>query len=245
MPHEYIFYSHPRFIAKSSLKIVNDEFRHLLRVLRKNVGDQITVVDGTGNVYRSCVKEIGEKEAVCEIITVSRSSREPFVDITLAQALLKGKNFDLVVEKGTELGVNKIIPVISENVIRNSVNMRRLNEIARNSMKQCARAYLPEIKYPVKFTDLIVDQGSYDIKLMPFERGERKTINTVIAEGEFRKYLKRALILTGPEGGFTTEEVKLAEKHNFIPVYLGPRRLRAETASIVAVTLLLAIFEEL
>lgn len=234
--HEEFFYSEPNNISTSHLKIVDDEALHISKVLRKSVGDFIFVVDGVGNTYQSKISEIKKTDILCEIISVQKNINEPSIEVTLAFSLLKNPSrIDFIIEKCTELGVTKFIPVITQRTISKTFKFNRLKQITISAMKQSGRSRLPEIEEIKYFNEFVNSSDNYDLKLIPHEQTEiTKNIRNEISA---QKNLKRVLICIGPEGGFTDEEILLAEKNNFKTTSLGKRRLRAETAAIASVAL--------
>jgi len=227
------FYVAPQNVQEKVLTINGDEHKHLSRVLRKKVADIILAVDGTGNTYEVEIATITHLAAQCRILRSFFRLYEPDVTVTLAQAILKNPaKFDFLVEKTTELGVCQIIPMMTERVVAKSAKVERWQHIALAAMKQSCRSVLPKIFPLSKFDDVLSCSKEFELKLIPHEQTEStQFISSVIEQDERAKSI---LLLIGPEGGFTDDEVKKAILHGFIPVSLGKRRLRAETAGIVA-----------
>jgi 16S rRNA (uracil1498-N3)-methyltransferase len=228
-----VFYAEQTNIRDPHVRIAGDEARHLSRVLRKKVGDHILVTDGLGNTYEVIIRSVGPVEADCEILHREEYANEPRVDVTLAVSLLKNPGrFDFLVEKSTELGVRSIIPMVCERTVRPHENHDRLVKIAVSAMKQSGRAYLPKIFIRTPFSALVGHAGQYDLKLIPHEKTEQSHfIETVL---QHHTAARSMLIMIGPEGGFSDKELAEASAHSFIPISLGPRRLRAETAALSA-----------
>ena len=228
------FYTIPQLISASSLVVTGDEFKHLHKVHRKKVGDTIFVVDGMGILYQGVIQRIDHKQAECSIVRSSRPEREPDVDITLAVALLRNPSrFDLLVEKTVELGVKTIVPLKTKYAIPSKAKRERWTHLAIAAMKQSGRAFLPEVK-PLTTFDRIL-QHNADLKLIAHEKLD--TEHSIPSVLETQSLARSILVLIGPEGGFSEEELELAASHRCIPVSLGPRRLRTETAGIIAVAL--------
>ncbi|MBX2992681.1 MAG: 16S rRNA (uracil(1498)-N(3))-methyltransferase [Bacteroidetes bacterium] len=222
------FYTHPSNISSGLLTIDGEEFLHLTHVMRKKAGDDITVVDGNGNAYRSTISEVSKRSAQCAIRQHIPRLHEPTVDVTLAVGILKNPSrFDVLVEKATELGVNRIVPLLSERTIPRHAKTDRWQKIAIAAMKQSGRCVLPRIDPLVSFNDFIGTQ-TVGTKLIAHE----KTDVAIRTAG----FASSIVILIGPEGGFTDEEVSAALHHSFSLMSLGARRLRTETAAIVAVS---------
>lgn len=225
--------------TKRTVTLTADEARHLREVLRLKPGDEVSVFDGAGKEYRARVvqarREIAELELAEEIGTARPESP---LHITLAVALLKGEKFDLVVQKTTELGVNKIVPLITRYAdikLRDesdaSKRVTRWQRIALEAAKQCGRAVVPEVSLPVTLASLL--DGNC---LLFSERGGHglRQIDTDFVTA-----------IIGSEGGWSDEELEQARSAGAQIITLGGRILRAETAAITAAALLQHRFGDL
>lgn len=232
------FYTPPEFIKTDIITIGEDEFNHLVHVMRKKNGDLIMVVDGKGNAYEAIILDIHKKQAEAKILKKHKNHNEPDIKLTLAVALLKNPSkYDFLVEKTVEIGVSEIVPIFTERTIPKHAKTERWQKLAIAAMKQCGRAFLPKITEPVNFNDLIANSGTSSEKIILHNNNSKyksHTFNSLLT-----KKFKDSLILIGPEGGFTDEEVEFAVNSGFHIVSLGTRRLRTETAAIVASTILL------
>jgi 16S rRNA (uracil1498-N3)-methyltransferase len=231
MSQEY-FYIEPGSINGSVVMLSGDEAKHVSRVLRKEPGELIWVSDGNGCVYETLIRSIYPYGVECEIMKAHPRMHEPDVDLTLAVGLLKNPSrMDWIIEKGTELGVSHFLPLITRYTIAQSVKEERWRNIALAAMKQCGRCVLPKIFPPMKLKDALDLTAPNDVKLIPFEKTER-----VLFIGEVMKRYapKSAVIFIGPEGGFSDDEIVAAEQAGCMQVSLGPRRLRTETAAVIA-----------
>ncbi len=235
MQEEYFFVESTQIFSKY-LILENDEAKHISRVLRKSIGDSIWVVDGKENAYKTVISKIDKSLVECEIVSKHQKQNEPKIEITLAFSILKNPaRNDLIIEKCTELGVKYFIPTISQRTISNKAKQSRWEQIALSSMKQSGRCWLPEIKQLSNFKELISSAKNYDLKIIPHEK---ISDNINIPELKIKHHnLKSVLIIIGPEGGFTEDEIQFAEENNFNAVSLGNRRLRSETAAIASVTI--------
>ncbi len=229
------FYIPADHIIDQHIAIVGEEAKHIARVLRKQPGDMIWVVDGKGKAYEAVIRLITLDMVECEILYEHHHHHEPDIEVTLAVAQLKNPSrMDWIIEKGTELGVRTFIPLHTTRTIAKSAKEDRWNNIALAAMKQSGRCILPKILPPTEFDIVIANSTHYDIKLIPYERTDHVLF---ISEAmKHRKPPRSALIVIGPEGGFTDEEVMQAEKAGCMQVSLGRRRLRTETAAIIAVS---------
>ena len=248
MRHREFFYTEPKNISHDTLEIKGDELRHLVRVVRKKVRDVIEVVDGQGNLYTAVLSKISKQSAQGEIQKRTRYAGEPNFQLTLAQAIPKGNRFDLVVEKGTEIGVSTFFPLLCEHSIVEGTASRlsRWRKVAIAAMKQSTRSVLPEIIPAQTVHDVIRKKGLLKLGLIA-ESGDRaRSLYEIIAELKQKSIqLKSAIVLIGPEGGFSANEVDFALENGFHKFTLGRRRLRSETAGIAASAILMELVGEM
>jgi len=244
--HWESFFTEPKNISDKELIISGNEAHHLSRVMRRNKGDIIWVVDGQGGVYEAEIIEKEKKRVRCEILSKRRRIGEPVVSLTLAQAVLKGERFELLIQKAVEIGVGRIIPMISERtIVKPGKNKKaRWTNIARSAMKQCGRSILPEITEPIPLKKVLSQGINCSYRFIAHAHKNSKSLQHYFTESADLSH-KKVLIVVGPEGGFTEEEVTMAEDQGFITISLGPRRLRAETAGIVLTALVLFQLGEL
>jgi 16S rRNA (uracil1498-N3)-methyltransferase len=227
------FYTPPSLIKSRLLSIQGEELHHLSKVLRKKVGETIVVVDGKEHAYKAVLESITRSSADCKILETIHHFNEPDIEVKLAFALLKNPSrMDFLVEKCTELGVREFIPMRTERAIVPRVHTERLQKIALSAMKQCGRCFLPLIHSPMDFDEVLTYLASCETKLITHEQAEE-----MIAVDN---RLETVGVLIGAEGGFTNGEVQAAVESGFKPVWLGPRRLRSETAAVAVLSLLLS-----
>jgi 16S rRNA (uracil1498-N3)-methyltransferase len=228
-------YVPPDRIVRDEVAFPSEEVRHLVFVLRKKKGDRVWAVDGLGNAYEVELVRISKKEAIGRILRTENNVGESPTDVTLAAGVLKGERFDWLVEKATELGVRSIVPFLSEGtVVRpNSQRIRRWRNIALAAMKQSGRSMLPEIKDFHQLEGVIRISAGFDLRIMAHPGPGSAALSEIL--GKLPDPPKSVLLLVGPEGGFVPNEVRLLEENGFVPVSLGPRRLRSETAGVVLV----------
>jgi 16S rRNA (uracil1498-N3)-methyltransferase len=224
--------------AKHTVTLTADEARHLREVLRLQPGDEVSVFDGEGKEYRARVIQARRESAALELVEEIATARpESPLQITLAVALLKGEKFDLVVQKATELGVNKIVPLITRYAdikLRDESDagkrVARWQRIALEAAKQSGRAVVPEVNLPVVFASLIAGNC-----LLFSERG-----------GHGLKQIENPITaIIGSEGGWSDEELDQARAAGAQIITLGGRIMRAETAAITAAALLQHRFGDL
>jgi 16S rRNA (uracil1498-N3)-methyltransferase len=229
------FYVKLEDVTSHGLTLRGDESKHLVRVLRKNVGDRIFVTDGNEMMYEAVIAEIGKTDTRCSIAAIHRRYNEPSLDVTIGVSLLKNPaRFDYLVEKITELGVRTILPISCERTISRSQKHERLEKIALSAMKQCGRSWLPRIQPLQSFECLIENSQHYQLKFIFHETSDSS--HTVASELKLHEDIHSLLIVVGPEGGFTEEETTHAVHAGFKSISLGTRRLRTETAAVVAVS---------
>lgn len=230
------FFTPPEQIVDDQLSLSGEELAHAVRVLRHREGDVVHVVDGAGGWYAARLEFISRDEATCQILERKRDVGESSYQLTIAFSPLKSPSrLETLVEKVSELGVRRLLPIWSERTERARIRKDRLERVALAAMKQCGRSRIVEIEEPISFADLIVDP-TFETKLICHEQtSSSRLISSVINDGT----ADSMVIAIGPEGGFTDEEVGSATSAGFHVVSLGERRLRAETAGIVAATAML------
>ncbi|MCU0453225.1 MAG: 16S rRNA (uracil(1498)-N(3))-methyltransferase [Bacteroidetes bacterium] len=228
------FFVLPQDVHGSTLVLRGEEHRHLARSLRKRIGDPILATDGEDNLFEAVITSLGRDEAQCDVVQTHLRKNEARVSLTLAVSLLRNPaRFDFLVEKATELGVRAIIPLQCERTIGRQDRHDRYAKIALAAMKQSGRCYLPKIFPVTSFEAVVAHAEDHALRLMPHERTEQSQfIGSLIKHHESAK---TGLVLVGPEGGFSDRELQLAASHAVVPVSLGPRRLRSETAAMVSV----------
>ena len=229
------FFVDPKDVHGRVALVRGDEFKHLSRVLRKKEGEHVVLVDGEDHAFEAVIHSMDASHAECEILDVKHRVNEPKIDVTLAVSLLRNPaRFDFLIEKVTELGVRTIVPMLCERTIPRSEKHTRFEKIALSAMKQCGRSYLPKVHPLTSLASLLDHADEYALRLIPHEKTEQSHfIGSVL---QHHSQVSSALIVVGPEGGFSEEEMRLASKKGFVPISLGPRRLRAETAAISAVS---------
>ena len=232
------FFIHPRDITGETAQLKGPEAHHLRTVLRLSPGDPIIFFDGTGARYQARIERILKDRVTVTIIGQSQDLPQK-VRLHLGQALLRGQKMDLILQKATELGVDAIWPFYSEHGIHKPLKdaqMERWQRIVLEACKQCDRAAPPEIYDAREISELMAAPPPCDARLIFWEHETRQTLTEVLS-GQ-NKNCRSVFFLLGPEGGFSEAEVACAQKEGFIPVSLGKRILRAETATIAATAIL-------
>ena len=231
-----IFYSSD--IEGSIARLDAEESGHCVRVLRHRTGDDITVVDGLGNMFHCRLVDDSPNGAAAHVLEkVPGWNAHPY---SLNMAVCPTKNIDRYewfCEKATEIGVDVITPIIGERSERRIFKPERCRKIVLSAMKQSLKAKLPQVLEPVSFKDFL-DQEIPGLKMICYcfeEEEQRKSIKDVLNEYAFEGHIPKITILIGPEGDFSPSEAQAAIAEGFIPVHLGPSRLRTETAAVTAV----------
>lgn len=223
-------------------EIRDDDVRHINKVLRLKPGDNIILFDNVGNEYKSVILNIGKQVVETRIVSKWNVNRESPVNITLMQALTKGDKMDLIVQKATELGVQRIVPVVTErSEVRNTRKIDRWQKIADESIKQCARNKSP-IVLGEQIFEHAVDKYSSDLNILFYEKHDQTNLNDLEKKNLSPGSIS---ILIGPEGGFTESEVSYARNSGYTILNLGPRILRSETTSIVTLAIIQHIFGDI
>ena len=232
----------PRFpIAENQINnneavITGPDYKHIVKVLRLGAGDQITLFDTSSTEYYGKIREIGKRDIFIEILQSKKVNTDSPIEITLLQGLPKGDKMDYIIEKATELGVSRIVPVITQrSQVGERDRKKRWERIAVEASKQCGRTKPTLIENTLNFDEAIKNYAQRELAVMLH----------VDCEDTVKNHLKKSLqtpqdiiIFIGPEGGFSENEVLFGIEWGFISLGLGPRILRTETASITVLSVL-------
>ena len=217
---------------------------HQIRdVLRMKAGENIIVLDNTGDEYTVSLIEIDRRNVVGEVIEKRRSESEPRTQITLCQSLLSREKFEWVLQKCTEVGVSCFVPIVTErSIIRRPQTitpqkMSRCQNIITEAAEQSGRARIPALESPLLFTDVQARLAGFDCCLVGSVAGNRSSLRQILES--VKKESAHVALLIGPEGGFTEKEIADACGRGAKAFSLGKRILRTETAAIVASALIL------
>jgi len=226
------FYAPPAAVTPPTLTIGGEEFTHLTHVMRMREGDALRVVDGAGHAYDALITSIGRREAACRITAAHERLHEPARALTLGAGMLKNPSrFDYLVEKAVELGVSRIVPLITERTIPRQGKRERWQKLCVAAMKQSGRCVLPRVDEPLPFGSFITTCGA-SLNLIPHQDATQPLAAALTDRSG------GVALCIGPEGGFSDAEIDAARAAGFQPVSLGARRLRTETAAVVACALL-------
>lgn len=205
-----------------------NESRHILKVLRKNKGDNINITNGLGLIFKAKISSLNPNKCEVSILEVSHKKHKGY-KLHMAVAPTKLNNrFEWFIEKATEIGVDIITPVFCTHSERKRTKEERFKKILNAAAKQAQRSYFPVLKKPMHFKDFIDNKSEEICFIAHCHNSPKQALKHLIPNK------KDLLILIGPEGDFSPEEIKMAHDKGFQSVSLGNNRLRTETAAIVA-----------
>lgn len=205
-----------------------EESKHIVKVLRKKESDKIILTNGLGYLFKSEIISASEKK--CEIRITNVQFYEPtsyHIHVAVAPTKMNDR-LEWFLEKATEIGIHEITPIICDNSERKVYKIDRAEKIVQSAIKQSLQFYLPKINEPISYSQFVKKTIDGQKFIAHCEEIERKAFQNEIKPNE------KITILIGPEGDFSTKEIKLAIENQFIPVTLGNTRLRTETAALVA-----------
>jgi 16S rRNA (uracil1498-N3)-methyltransferase len=243
------FYAAPYTFTETSVRLEADEAHHLTRVLRLGAGARVFVFDGEGAEYECEVARVAKHEVDLNLLRRLDDVVESPLRLTLAQSLIKGDKFDWVIQKTTELGVTRIVPLVTDHSDvkraeeRAEQRLLRWRRISLEALKQCGRRKLVEICEPAAFDDFC-ESAAQEACLIFSERAKREGESLAQASAKFGGVNQLSLCVAS-EGGWSERELRKAEDCRVISVSLGSRILRTETAAIAAVTLAQYVFGDL
>ncbi|MGB3774086.1 MAG: 16S rRNA (uracil(1498)-N(3))-methyltransferase [Leeuwenhoekiella sp.] len=208
-----------------------DESKHIVKVLRKKEGDILDFTDGKGNFYKAEIVNASPSNCQVRILNVlAQDAMRYCLHLAVAPTKLNDR-YETFLEKATEIGITEITPIICDHSERKIIKPERYERILQSAMKQSLKAHLPKLNDAISFKDFMEQQGhDHELKFIAHCEEEK----TRFSLKQKLKSVTNVLILIGPEGDFSTEEINLALSKKFQPVTLGESRLRTETAAIVA-----------
>ena len=239
------FFTPKELINGDVAKIIGDDVKHIYKVLRISEGEKVTLNNCEGIEYLGKVTSVSKQEVLIEILEKLELNNETDIKIYLFQGLPKSQKMDLIVQKGTELGITEFIPIITHRV---DVKLKgefkkldRLNRIALEAAKQSKRSIIPKVSEPIEFEEVLERINSLDLLIVPYENANNFGIKTLI--NKLRKEniidnVKSVGIFVGPEGGIEEYEIERLKDKGAHIVTLGKRILRTETAGFVATSLI-------
>jgi 16S rRNA (uracil1498-N3)-methyltransferase len=231
------FFVPPEWIHGDTVTLEDAVAHQIRNVLRMRPGARVVVLDNAGSEYEIELAAVGKSEVRGIVVEERPVWGEPEAAITLYQCLLKKDNFEWVLQKCTEIGVSRFVPVMSQRTVVQGVKANKIarwERIITEAAEQSGRGRVPELTEPVAFEQAINEARAFERVLIPWEQASARGLRDVLESDT-----KQIAIYIGPEGGFDAGEIALAEGAGAIPVTLGPRILRAETAAVVVSALTL------
>ena len=237
------FFVEPDKVADDIIYIDTDDVNHIRRVLRMDVGSRITICDSCGIDYEAEINSMSDKQIICSIIQQHKSDSEPEIEVVLYQGIPKASKMEYIIQKTTELGINKIVPVCMSRCVSKIENNKdadkktaRWQKIAEAAAKQSGRGIIPEIGKPIEFAQAVLELGELDKAFAPYECEQANTIKNEI---KGVKGSTKVGFIIGPEGGFAQSEISLLKETGIPCVTLGKRILRTETAGEAVLAMLM------
>lgn len=229
----------PRFFVPTenfeddTVKITGEDAYHIARALRMAVGDEVTVADMQGRQHTCRLTKIRDEACECEILKTEEGNTESPAEITLYMGYPKGDKLETVVQKSVELGACRIVPFESSRCVKKPKSEKiekqnaRLQRIAEEAAKQCGRSRLPVVAQPISYAEALREAAGAELALFCYEGDGTLSLKTALGDASGKKTISA---MVGCEGGFSENEAEQARAAGLIPVNLGPRILRCETA---------------
>lgn len=240
------FFVEAKQVEGERVRITGPDVHHARQVLRIRPGEEILISDKTGKDFRCIVRHLTEQEISADILCREKN-RELSSSLVLYQSLVKGEKMEWIIQKAVELGVSRIVPVLSENTIvklekkKEENRRRRWQAIAESAAKQSKRSIIPEVALVLTLEEAFLEAKNMSLALFAYEHeeGMKKT-----AENLQRADIGQEIaVFIGPEGGYSREEARLSREYGILPVSLGKRILRAETAGLALLSVLMMYLE--
>ena len=229
--------------------VIREDAHHILHVLRKEIGDCLTVCDGCGQDYECEIVSASADQVICRILEQHMAATEPEIQLTLFQGLPKAEKMEWLLQKGVEIGIYDFIPVMTGRSVvkldgkKADSKLVRWNKITQSAAKQSGRGLLPEVKNVVSVEQAIKTFDKYDLILVLYEEDRGRSLKEILRT---QKTMPRKIALwIGPEGGFDPAEITLLTNAGAVTAGLGPRILRTETAGMTAATIVLYEYDQM
>lgn len=237
------FFTARENISNNTIIIDSEDAKHIKKVLRLKLGDEITVCDGRGIDYTAIIRETENNRILCDIKDSRKCNTEPNINVTLYQGIPKSTKMDYIIQKTTELGIKRIVPAILsrcvvklENSTAEKKKVERWQKISYEAAKQSGRGVVPEIAMPMHIDDIIEELKDYDLCFVPYECEQESRLRDLIENaGE----VKNVAFLVGPEGGIDITEIEKLKLAGIKTITLGKRILRTETAGEAVLAMLM------
>lgn len=218
------------------------ELKHMSRVLRLGIGDNVAIFDGEGTEYEVIITETDKDSWTADIINITANDNESSIKLCLIQGIAKGDKMDTIIQKAVEVGIDSIYPVLTEHTVvkldplKDIKKVERWQSIALEACKQCRRNTIPKI-FPVHTYDGVMEKIKGKASVMLYEKEDKLNLKELLKKEVFDT--KEIYLLVGPEGGFSNKEVDKARQNGAFVVTMGKRILRTETAAIVGSSIIL------
>ncbi len=240
----HCFYCEPGNVAEKQITITGTDVNHIKNVLRMRIGEELMVCDGTGMEYTCRILDFPAGEVALSILKAEKASTELPVRLKLYQGLPKKDKMELIIQKAVELGAVEIIPVMTKRCIvkleddkKEAKKLERWQAIAESAAKQSGRGILPTVSRVLHYKEAVKKASAEGMTLIPYELAEgMKSLKEAAAEASKQQVVS---VFIGPEGGFEEAEVEFAGENGVIPVSLGKRILRTETAGFTTLSILM------
>ena len=244
----YRFYVEPDQTGDKEIKITGPDFNHIKNVLRMKIGEKLIICNGQGKDFYCIIKEEADGAIISEVLKIQETDTELDGRIYLFQGVPKKDKMELIIQKAVELGVYEIIPVMTRRTVvkledrkKEQKKLERWQAIAASAAKQSNRGIIPRISDTMSFQEALAYAGSMDCKVIPYENaGDITKTRSIIQKISVTQTIG---IFIGPEGGFEEEEVKQASDMGVLPITLGRRILRTETAGLAVLSMIMLQME--
>lgn len=241
------FFLSPEQLRSDSPCLVDSEAHHFQNVLRGKMGDRVTVFDGAGHECLCAAAKVEKNRVTLQIQQRHTVPPLPYL-VTLAQAIPKGRNMDFILQKATELGVQRIVPLLSDRTVVHlesedvGAKLARWKQITIEAAKQCGTSWLPVVEPPMCPREFFRSPRRSDLNLVASLQPDACSLRQILTDTEPRPFaqspIRSVVLMIGPEGDFTPAELADARSAGFRPITLGPLVLRSETAAMYALSIL-------
>ncbi len=229
-----------------TITITGEDVKHIRNVLRNVPGDALMLSDCSGTDYHVTIEQMEKDSILTRIVYSEANKTEPPVKVTLFQGIPKADKMDHIIQKCVELGVHRIVPVITARTVVRFEKERdaaakttRWQRIALEAAKQCDRGSIPMVEEPVRFNQALKLAESCLLRLFPYEEETTGNLRQYFMDGQKTGTVDNIALFIGPEGGFAPEETAKAAECGFMSVTLGPRILRTETAGMAVLAVIM------
>jgi 16S rRNA (uracil1498-N3)-methyltransferase len=235
-------------ISEGTITVKGEDVQHIARVLRLQNGDKILLCDGEGTDYLTAIESMDKHSIRAIVIDKEASKGEPDIDVVLYQGIPKSTKMDIIIQKCTEMGVRRIVPIYTIRTIvklesdkDEKKKVERWTKIAEEAAKQSGRGIIPDIDLPMTLSEAIKDAAKLDTVIVPYELEDSLSIKAALSKSKARSIG----FFIGPEGGFEFSEIERAKEMGAMPVTLGSRILRTETAGIAVLTSIMYEYDQM